>query len=155
MGKDGVSMRIFNEDKTEEIMLEDCDLSEGRLVEDKILLCHHEAIEYSPSIQHYEEKKYANGGVSRWLVVDKEAVEPQPAWDEMEDIYVYKLFTEDEKKEILRKKREKICFTIVDRGELWYKSLSEEQIKELTQWYNDWLSVTETMTEPSMPAWLK
>lgn len=148
-------MRIFNEEKTTEISIDNCDLSLGRLVEDTIVICHHEAVAYSPCIQHYEERKYANGGVSMWLVVDKEAVEPQDEWDETEDIYVYKPFTEDERKDYLRMVRQSECFRVVDRGRLWYESLTQEQLEEVKTWYEEWLNVTETLTEPQKPSWLQ
>lgn len=60
------------------------------------------------------------------------------------------------KKELdeLRYRRQKECFDIVDRSQLWYNSLTEEQLSELTEWYNAWLKVTETLTPPEKPAWL-
>ena len=62
--------------------------------------------------------------------------------------------TEDEKNEKLRLKREQKCFPIINRGQLWYKKLTQEQINELDQWYNDWLNITETKVEPTKPMWL-
>lgn len=51
--------------------------------------------------------------------------------------------------------RSKICFTVVDRGQLWYESLTEEQYLELQAWYKAWLDVTETKVIPEKPSWLK
>lgn len=54
----------------------------------------------------------------------------------------------------LRDQREEECFTIINRGALWYETLSEAQKNELTSWYRAWLHVTETMTVPDKPSWL-
>lgn len=56
--------------------------------------------------------------------------------------------------EKLRKRREKECFPIVDRGPLWYDRLSIEQINELEDWYQAWLDVTETGVVPAVPSWV-
>lgn len=54
----------------------------------------------------------------------------------------------------LRFKREKACFPIVNRGEIWYGRLSAEQKEELCTWYQAWLDVTETKVVPAAPKWL-
>ena len=63
--------------------------------------------------------------------------------------------TEEEKLEVLRSIRENECFSIINRGALWYNTLSEEQIIELNNWYLAWLDVTETKIIPQKPEWLK
>ena len=55
---------------------------------------------------------------------------------------------------LLRKQREKECFPIINRGRLWYNSLTTLQMQQLKQWYNDWLMVTETLVIPKKPAWI-
>lgn len=55
----------------------------------------------------------------------------------------------------LRERRESECFSIINRGELWYNKLTEEQIEELNLWYQNWLNVTITKEIPTKPAWLK
>ena len=70
--------------------------------------------------------------------------------------------SEDKQKEIedkrmlvdLRAQREKNCFTYVNRGELWYGRLTDEQKAELGVWYQAWLDVTETKVIPEAPEWL-
>ena len=57
-------------------------------------------------------------------------------------------------KKELRERRQNECFAIVDRSKLWYDSLTQEQLKELQDWYNAWLTVTETMIVPVKPKWL-
>lgn len=59
-------------------------------------------------------------------------------------------YLEDE----LRRQRQNICFPYVNRGELWYGRLSDEQRTELNTWYQAWLDVTETKIVPNTPEWL-
>ena len=56
--------------------------------------------------------------------------------------------------QLLREQREKICFPIINRGELWYSRLTDEQKTELNVWYDEWLDVTETRVIPETPEWL-
>ena len=58
-------------------------------------------------------------------------------------------------KEILRSRREKECFSYVNRGSLWYEKLSGDQKVELQLWYDKWLDVTDTLTVPTKPEWLE
>ena len=51
--------------------------------------------------------------------------------------------------------RNQVCFPIINRGQLWYNNLTNEQKEELAKWYDDWLNVTETLIEPKTPEWLK
>ena len=60
----------------------------------------------------------------------------------------------------LRMMRETECFAIVNRGKLWYDRLTDAQYKELDEWYQAWLNVTESKTKsggfkiPDRPKWL-
>ncbi len=54
----------------------------------------------------------------------------------------------------LRRQRENECFSVINRGYLWYAQLSEEQLSQLGAWYRAWLDVTETQTVPQKPSWL-
>ena len=78
-----------------------------------------------------------------WRVVDgelsHERYEPTP---------------ETETIQVLRDKREDVCFPIINRGQLWHESLTAEQRAELKKWYENWLAVTTTKTEPPKPRWL-
>lgn len=56
---------------------------------------------------------------------------------------------------VARTKRNQECFPIINRGELWYDTLSDAQYEELKKWYQNWLDVTETLVEPKKPEWLK
>lgn len=66
------------------------------------------------------------------------------------------MVTLDVKNELntLRNLRAKECFTVVNRGKLWYDCLSMEQLSELNDWYFAWLDVTETKVIPAKPEWL-
>ena len=87
-------MRVFNEEKTKELKNFDTEL--GRLLPDKLVIAHHEAVEAVPEQGHYEEKTYPNGGKSKWWVIDTPAVEARDAYDEYEDIRVFVPYTEKE-----------------------------------------------------------
>lgn len=57
-------------------------------------------------------------------------------------------------KESLRKDRERECFSVINRGKLWYERLTNEQIGELRVWYQAWLDVTKTLVKPKPLKWL-
>lgn len=46
------------------------------------------------------------------------------------------------------------CFSVINRGRLWYDALTEEQLSELQSWYRAWLDGTNTQTIPEKPEWL-
>lgn len=54
----------------------------------------------------------------------------------------------------LRENRSKKCFNVLDRGQVWYNTLTDEQRQELQEWYQAWLDVTDTLVEPETPEWL-
>lgn len=60
----------------------------------------------------------------------------------------------EDQKDKLRKCRETECFSIINRGQLWYEGVSITQLLELRKWYKAWLDVTETMVVPEKPSWL-
>lgn len=65
----------------------------------------------------------------------------------------------------LRNKREIECFAYVNRGVLWYNTLTTEQQQQLNTWYQSWLDVPQVYQEtkpanietiiPTKPSWLK
>lgn len=55
---------------------------------------------------------------------------------------------------IIRQRRESECFSYINRGELWYGLLTDEQKAELADWYLSWLDAPETRTIPAPPVWL-
>ena len=62
--------------------------------------------------------------------------------------------TEEDKLNSLRDIRQVECFSIINRGQLWYDNLTYAQKQELKVWYNAWLDVTETRVIPTKPKWL-
>jgi len=55
---------------------------------------------------------------------------------------------------ILKMERQ-FVFNIINRGKLWYDSLTETELAELQTWYQAWLDVTDTLVRPTRPTWLK
>lgn len=72
----------------------------------------------------------------------------------VKDTERYQHAVEEEKRGMLRYEREFEVFPIVNRGELFYRSLTEEQKDELQVWYEAWLDVTDTLEPPPKPEWL-
>lgn len=54
----------------------------------------------------------------------------------------------------LRERRETECFSVINRGWIWYSCLTLTQWRELRTWYLAWLNVTNTLTVPERPSWL-
>lgn len=71
--------------------------------------------------------------------------------------------TVEEILEDIRNRRDSECFSYINRGELWYNRLTEEQKQELQTWYQAWLDVTKETNKnedgkyiiPTKPTWLK
>ena len=150
-------MKVYNQEKTQ--ILEEYDITKGKLVKDTITIKHPE-VKAVEEKGHYETvAEYENGGKDVKWVVEVAGVEYQPAREETKEIYVYAPYTNKELKDIqieeLRNKREIECFSVVNRGKLWYDKLKAEQVQELDNWYMAWLDVTETLVEPQKPDWLK
>lgn len=57
-------------------------------------------------------------------------------------------------KDVIRARREVECFKIINRGKLWYESLTQEQSIELRSWYYAWLNATDTGVIPKAPKWI-
>ena len=64
------------------------------------------------------------------------------------------LLEQEQLKEAFRQRREQECFSVINRGQLWYESITLPQLLELRAWYKAWLNVTDTMVVPEKPAWL-
>lgn len=54
----------------------------------------------------------------------------------------------------LRIRRQRECFDIINRGIIWYNTLTTEQLLELERWYDDWLKCTLTLKVPKKPDFL-
>lgn len=64
-------------------------------------------------------------------------------------------YEQEQKVAEIRYHREQKCFPVINRGEAWYRTLSDKQKEELQDWYQKWLDATETLIEPEPPEWLK
>ena len=54
----------------------------------------------------------------------------------------------------IRTRREIECFSVINRGQLWYNKLTDDQKNELSEWYQQWLDAPETGVIPKKPSWL-
>lgn len=78
-------------------VLESIDEAKGYLINDRLFVKHHEAVEAVEAQGHWETiAEYPNGGKDVEWVVDVPGVEAKAAWDEYEDILRYVLYTEEE-----------------------------------------------------------
>ncbi len=120
-------MKIYNENKTQELDESELDFSLGHLVEDKIVSAHHEATKAIPAKSiaeqvaehsaagreimvadgktYYIEKVFANGGKSAVRIEDLPAVPAKDAYDEYDEIRIYVPYTDEELQSIANNKR--------------------------------------------------
>ena len=90
-----------------------------------------------------------------FVEVEKEDCEACDFNDDLSfNIEKYNKRKENNELEDLRRRREAECFSIINRGQLWYDTLTEEQMLELKEWYIAWLNVTDTLEVPNKPNWL-
>ena len=89
-------MRILDENNIE-LTEEQINLKLGYLRPESIISIHHEAIEETKEVGHYEViAEYPNGGKDVAWIIDVPGTEAKEAWDEYEDIQRYVLYTEEE-----------------------------------------------------------
>ncbi len=98
--------------------------------------------ELDEKLEHFNDNYYDYKQTANGLVYDKSHNGAQQQEHEL------KLFT-------LRQRRASLCFDIVNRGQVWYNTLTEEQRQELQEWYQAWLDVTDTLVEPIKPKLLE
>ncbi len=117
-----------------------------------------------------DEKGFVENYATLGDILDSEEIDAPEDLDHFESnhrayrIKNGKLFFDEDQSAVLyseaenarfRIERENECFSIINRGWLWYDTLTEKQTKELRKWYKDWLDVTETKKKPDKPSWLK
>lgn len=110
--------------------------SEGILPEGIAIEVDIDNFDFDDFLMNYQAYKYDGNKIER---DDEQAV----------------IVQDENEKELLRVRRLKECFPIINRGDMWYSTLSEDQRTELGVWYQEWLDVTETKIVPNMPSWLK
>lgn len=54
----------------------------------------------------------------------------------------------------IRMRRQAECFSVIDRSQLWYNTLTNEQKAELQEWYEAWLVAPDTLVIPTKPDWI-
>ena len=134
-------MRIFNEDKTQEIQNPDLEL--GYTKKDKLFLAHHEAQEEIQQQSHYEViAEYPNGGKDLEEVIDVEYQPAKEAWDEYEDIFVYIPYTQVQLNEKLNRKyipSEQASLAVVGKMFLKTMSIADTETKlSVSGLYDTW-----------------
>jgi len=55
----------------------------------------------------------------------------------------------------IRARRADECFSLINRGSLWYDRLTPEQTAELDEWYQSWLDAPATGIIPEPLEWIK
>lgn len=158
-------MRIFNEDKTNELSQYNTDFSKGHLENDKLLIAHFDAIEpkiiksASEIANEYKlqgrqvnlrndgnwyvtTKIYEGGGADEELIEDI-VQEAKDAYDEYEDIQVYVPYTDEQLKTILRTRREKLL-SAFDKWEKAVLRGREQDDYIIMAWYRDLLDLKES-----------
>lgn len=60
----------------------------------------------------------------------------------------------DEQKNILRRLRKNRVFPIINRSQMWFNSLNEQQKQDIQTWYQEWLDAPNTLVIPKRPNWL-
>lgn len=98
-------MKIYNQEKTQELNREDLDFDFGYLKADKRVISHHEAVEAKEAVYSDRVERLPNRSVQVWKDLVTPAVEAKEAWDEYEDIQVYVPYTEEELKKFADEKR--------------------------------------------------
>lgn len=74
-------------------------------------------------------------------------------WKLVDDDFIMVDILDDE---VIRERRQIECFNLVDnRSQLWWSHLSDEQKKELNDWYETWLNAPKTKVIPEKPQWLE
>lgn len=87
-------MKIYDENNAEVL---NPDLTRGRLVEAKIFIAHHDAVQAVAEEGHWETlREYPNGGKDVAWGVDVPGVEAKEAWDEYEEALRYIPYTAEE-----------------------------------------------------------
>lgn len=143
-------MKIYNEDKTIELTLEECDLTRGYITEKQEII-HHDAIEGVEEKGHYEvvaEYPETGGRDVEWII-DIPGVEAQPAWEETVSYQVYHLYSEEEllikeyeaKIEEYQKELTASDFQAIKYAEGFYTEAEYKPIKDTRQSYRNDINI--------------
>ena len=125
-------MRILDENNIE-LTEDQINLELGYLQLETIISEHHEAIEETKEVGHYEViAEYPNGGKDVAWVIDVPGTEAKEAWDEYEDIQRYVLYTEEElaAKEAEKKAKEEEAKLNVQLRQLAENAVTWDELAE-------------------------
>lgn len=136
-------LKIYNQDKTKELFLEDLDLEKGYL-EFKEDVIWHDRQEGQEEKGHYEViKEYPNGGKDVEWIIDEPGKPYQSAWTETIHYQIYIPYTDLElEKQELKKKLEEVLnklrdsdYQAIKYAEGWFSEEEYAPIKELRESY--------------------
>lgn len=75
---------------------------------------------------------------------------------------LYNEIVNSKKLDYIRRKRAFECFRIVNRGPVWYNTLTESQKQDIQNWYDAWLALPnredlniDSPQYPTPPSWLQ
>lgn len=122
------------------------------------------------AIVNFDDEGYVKdyiliGGVDDGIRVDRleESIETNTVKIRSHKLVDGKLIFDTERFDYLMKQkhitqlrfiREEECFTIINRGGIWYETLTEQEKNELMDWYQAWLEAPETLIIPEKPTWI-
>ena len=98
-------MKIYNQEKTQELNREELDFTLGHLEYDVLFIAHHDAVEAKEAVYKDREVMEESGFPSIYTDLVSPAVEAKEAWDEYEDIQIFVPYTAEELKKIADDKR--------------------------------------------------
>ena len=160
-------MKIYNQNKMQELKDDELDYEKGHLVQDRLFIAHHDAIKGKSAKEIAQEfieqgvvcnlrndgnwyrqvKIYQNGGVDAEQI---QPIEAEEAYDEYEDILVYVPYTEEEisnhRLTNLREQRSGLLMAF----DKWEKAVlrgRETDDENIMQWYQDLLDLKESAFE--------
>lgn len=149
-------MEIYNQTKT--AIIQNPDFDKGYLVDDYLEIIHPEQPAIAREVAYETVATYPNGGKDIKEIVLQEGREYKAGYTEKKEIKVYIPYTTEQLQTMqlqeLRRQRQTQCFSIINRGKLWYDTLSTTQLVELDVWYKQWLDVTKTLQVPANLSWI-
>ena len=112
------------------------DMTKGHLVEDSILIAHHEALEAVEEVWHHEiVAEYPNGGMDVEKIIDVPAVCAKEAWDEYETVFRYVSYTQQELEQFEQQNKAPKPLSVEERLTALEKTVTAAQYVAGTWYY--------------------
>ncbi len=152
-------MKIYNEDKTQELQLEDLNLELGRLIEINEVIVHEE-VPYIQEQGHYETvAEYPNGGKDVKWIVDVVGQKGREAYEEPVTYQIYRPYSKEylHNKEIflqiesIKAALAATDYKILKRFEGYYTDEEFEVIKEERKIFRDEINELESQLYEFIP----